>query len=170
MSRPILPGQGFPSLSWPTAGGGTLDLSKETGWRILVVYRGRHCPLCRRYIDELQRLLSDYQQSGIFVAALSADPHERAEAQVAEHGWAFPVGYDLVPDEMRQLGLFVSEPRSPEETDRPFAEPGLFVLNPAGELQIVDVSNAPFARPDLRVLLQGLKFVAQNNYPIRGTA
>lgn len=66
-------------------------------------------------------------------------------------GWAFPVGYDLTPDEMRQLGLFVSDPGSPEETDRPFSDPGLFVLNPPGQLQIVDISNAPFARPDLEL-------------------
>lgn len=170
MPRPILPAEEFPSLGWSTADGGKLDLQNEAGWRMLVVYRGRHCPLCRRYLDELQQLLGEYRQAGIFVAALSADPKERAEAQVAEHGWAFPVGYDLMPDEMRQLGLFVSDPRSPEETDRQFAEPGLFVLNPAGEIQIVDVSNAPFARPDLRTLLQGIKFVAQNDYPVRGAA
>ena len=170
MSHHILPGQEFPSLGWPTAAGGSLELRNEPGWRVLVIYRGLHCPLCRRYLDELQQLLSDYEEAGVSVAAVSADPKERAEAQVAEHGWAFPVGYGLSVDQMHRLGLFVSEPRSPEETDRPFAEPGLFVLNPAGELQIVDVSNAPFARPDLRVLLQGLKFVAQNNYPIRGTA
>lgn len=170
VSRPVFPGEEFPSLSWPTAGGGTLDLSSKAGWRMLVVYRGRHCPLCGRYLDELQQLLAECEQAGVFVAALSADPKERAEAQVAERGWAFPVGYDLGAEDMRRLGLFVSDPRSPEETDRAFAEPGLFVLNPGGKLQIVDVSNAPFARPDLRALLQGIKFVAQNNYPIRGTA
>lgn len=46
----------------------------------------------------------------------------------------------------------------------------MFVLNPAGELQIIDVSNAPFSRPDLKMLLSGLKFVIANDYPIRGTA
>lgn len=170
MSRPVAPGEELPSLSWSTAGGGELNLNNEGGWRILVVYRGRHCPLCRRYLNELQQLMSEYQDAGIFVAALSADPRERAEAQVVEQGWTFPVGYDLTPEEMRQLGLFVSAPRSPEETDRPFAEPGVFVLNPESQLQIVDISNAPFARPDLRTLLQGITFVAQNDYPIRGTA
>jgi hypothetical protein len=71
---------------------------------------------------------------------------------------------------MRGLGLYVSNPRSPEETDRPFPEPALFVINPKDELQIIDVSNAPFARPDLEALLAGLKFVIANDYPIRGTA
>ena len=32
---------------------------------------------------------------------------------------------------------------------------GLFVLNPDGQLVIIDYSNSPFARPDLRILVEG---------------
>ncbi|MFD0391286.1 hypothetical protein ACFQ4K_31090 [Tistrella bauzanensis] len=71
---------------------------------------------------------------------------------------------------MRGLGLYVSAPRSAQETDRPFAEPGVFVINPDGAVQIVDISNAPFARPDLAALLRGISFVQAKSYPIRGTA
>jgi hypothetical protein len=80
------------------------------------------------------------------------------------------VGYDLSIDDMRTLGLYVSNPRSPQETDRPFAEPGLFVINPQGDAQIIDISNAPFARPELKSLLNGLRFVISKQYPIRGSA
>jgi hypothetical protein len=62
----------------------------------------------------------------------------------------------------------VSTPRSAQETDQPFPEPGLFVVNGDGKIQIVDISNAPFARPDLATLLGGIKFVRANDYPIRG--
>jgi len=62
-----------------------------------------------------------------------------------------------------------SEPRSDTETDRPFPEPGLFVVNPKGKVQIVDISNAPWARPDLARVANGLKYLQDNNYPIRGT-
>ena len=41
---------------------------------------------------------------------------------------------------------------------------------PQGRLQIIDISNAPFARPDLDGLLNGLKFIQEKDYPIRGTA
>ena len=39
------------------------------------------------------------------------------------------------------------------------------------QVQIVDISNAPFARPDLDALTTGLEFIKNpaNNYPIRGT-
>jgi hypothetical protein len=46
----------------------------------------------------------------------------------------------------------------------------LFVLNAQGEVQIVDLSNAPFARPDLKALLKGIQFVMSKDYPIRGRA
>lgn len=71
---------------------------------------------------------------------------------------------------MRQLGLYISEPRSPQETDRPFSEPGLFVVNPQGLVHIVDVSNAPCVRPDLKGVLNGINFIKERGYPIRGTA
>jgi hypothetical protein len=66
-------------------------------------------------------------------------------------------------------GVVPMHGRSPEETDRPFPVPGLFVVNPEGRAHIIDVSNAPFARPDLDALLNGLKFIREKNYPIRGT-
>jgi hypothetical protein len=58
---------------------------------------------------------------------------------------------------MKVLGLYVSEPRSEKETDRPFAEPGVFVINADGLLQVLDISNAPFSRPDLAGLATGIE-------------
>ena len=49
-----------------------------------------------------------------------------------------------------------------------FNEAGVDV-NADGNIQILDISNAPFARPDLEGLLKGIKFVRDNDYPIRGT-
>lgn len=72
---------------------------------------------------------------------------------------------------MQELGLYISVPRSEKETDHPFAEPGLFVVNDKNEVQVVDISNASFARPELETLVSGLRFIRdpENNYPIRGT-
>lgn len=144
--------------------------SNGSGWRLRVVYRGKHCPLCKTYLNTLNEMVGEFQAANIALFTVSADGKEKAEADVAEHGWTFPVGYGLSVDEMRQLGLYISDPRSPQETDRPFAEPALFVINPAGNTQIIDISNAPFARPDLKSLLKGLQFVISKDYPIRGRA
>jgi peroxiredoxin len=163
-------GAAMPKLSLPKAGGGNVIVGGEGRWQIVVVYRGKHCPLCRRYLKTLDDLLEDFQSIGMEVVAVSGDPKDKAESEVAEEGWRFPVAYDLSPEEMRTLGLYISEPRSPQETDRLFPEPGLFVVNPEGKAQIIDVSNAPFARPDLQGVLNGLKFIRERDYPIRGTA
>ena len=163
-------GAPFPKVSWPTVGGGALDPASGEGWRLLVVYRGKHCPLCKTYLKTLNDLLGDFTAAKISVAALSADSRDKAVSEAESQGWSFTVGYDLTPPQMMSLGLYVSTPRSAEEADRPFAEPGLFVINPNGLVQIIDISNAPFVRPDLRSLLGGLQFVIAKDYPIRGMA
>ncbi len=170
MSQKLTAGAPFPETELALAGGGTVKLGgPRDGWQLIVVYRGRHCPLCKKYLTRLEELKADYEATGTEVVALSADPSDKAEADKADLGLTMDVAYGLDAAAMRRLGLYVSEPRSPQETDRPFAEPALFVVNPAGDIQIVDVSNAPFARPDLDNVLGGLKFIQANDYPIRGT-
>jgi peroxiredoxin len=165
----IEPGTPMPAFRVRGVSGEELSIGRADNWELVVVYRGKHCPLCSRYLSTLNRLLDDFRSLGIRVIALSADPREKAESQAAEESWRFPIGYDLTVDQMRLLGLYVSAPRSPKETDRPFSEPGLFLVNPQGRLHVVDVSNAPFARPDLQTLLDGLRFLLANDYPVRGT-
>lgn len=169
MSAKLSAGSAFPSIPIATADGNTVDPSSQSGWRMLVVYRGKHCPLCKKYFKTLDGMLGELNSAGVAVLAASADPKEKAEADVVGEGWRFPVGYGLSMEQMRALGLYISEPRSPQETDRPFAEPGLFVINPEGRVQIIDISNAPFARPDLSGILNGIKLIQERNYPIRGT-
>ena len=163
------PGTPMPAFRVPSVSGEELDFGAADDWKMVVVYRGKHCPLCRSYLSALNLLVDEFQSLGIKIVALSADPLEKAEIQAREERWRFAIGYDLSIDQMRNLGLYISAPRSPMETDRPFSEPTLFIVNPEGRLQIVDISNAPFSRPDLRALLDGLRFLRANDYPIRGT-
>jgi peroxiredoxin len=163
-------GQAFPAMSWEAVGGVSVNPQAASGWRLLVVYRGKHCPLCKAYLKTLGEMKADFETAQVAVMTLSADPKEKAESEAREEGWDFPVGYGLTPEQMHTLGLYVSNPRSPEETDRPFAEPGVFVINPEGNAQIIDISNAPFSRPDLKALLKGVQFVMSKGYPVRGTA
>ena len=168
-SQKLQAGSMLPAISLAKVGGGELQIGGAGGWKMLVVYRGKHCPICRTYLKTLGELLEQFEAAGAEVIVVSADPKEKAEAETRDEKWRFPVGYDLSLDQMRELGLYISEPRSPQETDRPFSEPALFITNLEGKLQIVDVSNAPFARPELNSVLSGLKFVQEKNYPIRGT-
>jgi len=159
----------MPKVSVPSVKGGKIRLDAGDGWRLVVVYRGRHCPICKKYFRRLQELTPQFRERGAEVIAMSADPREKAEADVQEFGWDFTVGYGLTPEQMRALGLYISEPRSPKETDRPFAEPAVFLVRPDNRIQIVDIANAPFARTDLDQILSGLIWIQDNDYPVRGT-
>jgi peroxiredoxin len=136
---------------------------------MVIVYRGKHCPVCKNYLGGFMEIQQNFAEANTDVVVISGDPEEKAQADVDEFGWDFAVGYGLSQDQMRDLGLYISEPRSEAETDRPFPEPGLFVVNPEGKVQVVDISNAPWTRPDLARVANGLKYVQANNYPIRGT-
>lgn len=167
-------GSTFPALTVPQLGGGEITLGAPQGgrdWQMVVVYRGQHCPMCTSYLKVLNTLLPDFHALGVDVVAVSADPTGKAADQMALVAPDFPVGYDLSIAQMHSLGLYVSTPRSAQETEIPFAEPGIFVVNADGAIQVTDISNAPFARPDLKTLLGGLRFIRnpENNYPIRGT-
>ena len=163
-------GAPMPEIALPKVGGGTVQIGGPGRWQLVIVYRGKHCPLCNKYLTRLQELKPDYDASDTEVVAISTDPQEKAEATVSTLGLGVPVGYNLSIAQAHDLGLYISNPRTPQETDAPYAEPGTFLINPDGHLQIIDISSAPFSRPDLAALLRGIKFIREKNYPIRGNA
>ncbi len=167
-------GAALPTISVSKLGGGELTLGVPEApydWQLVVVYRGKHCPLCTRFLGELNDSLPALNELGVDLVAVSADPLNKTQDQIEPLDLKFKVGYDLSLAQMQQLGLYISHPRSPEENDRPFAEPGMFAINAEGKLQLVDYSNAPFLRPHLPGVIAGLGFIRNpdNNYPIRGT-
>ena len=152
----------------------TVDISKPTGdadWQMVVVYRGRHCPMCTKFLNRLAEVRQRLLDIGIDMAAVSGDSKAQLENHMEKLDVNFPLFYGLTEEQMKKLGLYISIPRSEQETDHNFAEPGLFVINADGRLQVVDLSNNPFARPDVEIFVSGLEWIRNpdNNYPIRGT-
>ncbi len=168
--KPNAGGQ-LPKMSFPKLGGGTIDVGgPRDRYTLLVIYRGKHCGRCKKYLAILEGLKSDWEDAGFDVFAVSADSAAKAQADVDEFSWSFSVGYDLTEPQMRALGVYVSDPLSPQEADRRFAEPAVFCVRPDGVVQIVCLSNGPAARPDLNELLDGMKFNIANDRPARGMA
>lgn len=159
-----------PRFTLPKAGGGTVEIGKpKDRWTMLFVYRGAHCPRCKRFLNKLDSMLDDWT-AAVDVVVVSADTEEIAVADLREFEWTFDLCYGLREDQMRALGLFISHPLSDAEAEGLFAEPGTFGIRPDGTLMLVDISNGPAARPDLDELLDGMKFNIDNNRPTRGTA
>jgi len=103
------------------------------------------------------------------MVAISGDPAEKAAAIVEATEATFAVAYGFSIEQMQDLRLYISNPRSSDETDRPFPEPGMFAVNGEGKVQLIDISNAPFNRADLGELVETIEWIQENNYPIRGT-
>ena len=173
-SKKIMAGAAFPALPASNLDGETVDLSRPTGgadWHMVVVYRGQHCPLCTKYLNRLDSFVEPLAAIGVSVVAVSADSAEQLTSHLERLETRVPLFYGLTVEQMSELGVYISVPRSEKETDHLFPEPGLFVINSDGNVQVVDISNNPFVRPELDALVSGLEWIRNpdNNYPIRGT-
>lgn len=166
-------GGAFPAIEAKLLNGETVKLGQPQNgldWQMVVVYRGRHCPLCTRYLNQLPGAVDALKDIGVDLIAVSGDSKDQLESHMQKLEVNFPIAYGLTLEQMKALGVYISDPRSEAETDHPFAEPGLFVVNSEGIIQVVDISNNPFVRPELQTLVNGLAWIRDpnNNYPIRG--
>lgn len=170
-SQPLKPLAGvvFPATTVSLTTGGTIELGRPgEHWTLIVIYRGKHCGRCKKYLNTLQSMQADWKHAGFDIVTLSADSLARAQDDIEQFGWDFPVGYNLSETDMRRLGLYISDPLDDNEAQGRFAEPAIFVLRPDATIQIVAISNGPAARPALDELLDGMIFTKNNNKPPRG--
>ncbi|HMB76256.1 MAG TPA: peroxiredoxin-like family protein [Kiloniellaceae bacterium] len=172
---PLFPRQAVPSLDVATLDGANWRLADQrpAAFTMVVFYRGYHCPICSRYLGDLQSKLEAFEELGVGVIALSSDTQERARQ--AQQDWNLPrltIGYDLPLEVARAWGLYVSTGRgktsSGLEEPALFSEPGLFLVRPDGTLYFGSVQTMPFARPSFQEILGAIGFVLKNDYPARG--
>lgn len=161
----------FPEISLQALSGEALVIGRppQGQWQLLVIYRGLHCPICKKYLGQLNEMKADFDKMNVQIVAVSTDPEEKAKKTASELGLDFEVAYGLSIDQARDLGLYISTPMDSTETDQPFAEPGMFFIRPDGGLHFDEVSSAPFCRPDLEMVKMGIGIIHEKDYPARGT-
>ncbi|MCB1959063.1 MAG: AhpC/TSA family protein [Rhodocyclaceae bacterium] len=171
----LIPRQTVPALQVDTLRHGHFDLSAETpqNFTLVVFYRGLHCPICAKYLMELERLAPEFAQRGVGIIALSSDGAERAQAMADKIKAAhLRIGHGLSLTSAREWGLYVSTSRGKTsigiEEPALFSEPGLFIVRPDCTLYYGAVQTMPFARPLFAELLGAIDFALNNNYPARG--
>lgn len=164
-------GEALPAFAATKLDGTPMTYEGSHGqWFLLVVYRGKHCGRCKKYLNKLESMQGEWRKAGFDILAVSGDSIDKAKSDQTEFGWTFDLACELSETDMNKLGLYVSDPLSPDETDRRFAEPGIFVIRPDNTVQIAAISNGPSARPDLEELLDGMIFTIENEKPARGMA
>jgi peroxiredoxin len=171
----ILPRHPVPSLNVPLVNGGRFVLGATPGEKfdLIVFYRGLHCPICAKYLIELERLAPEFAQRGVNILALSSDEESRGTEmaqKVQAKGVKF--GFGLSLRSARQWGLFISTSRGKTsigiEEPALFSEPGVFIVRPDSTLYYGSVQTMPFARPQFQDLLAAIDFAISKNYPARG--
>ena len=90
----LLPRQPVPPLNLKLTKGESFVLGQDPGkaFDLLVFYRGLHCPICTKYLLELERLAPEFAQRGVNVIAISSDDEDRAR-QMADKVKAVNVRY-----------------------------------------------------------------------------
>lgn len=175
MPAALLPRHPVPSLNVPLVGGGRYSLGANPGEKfdLIVFYRGLHCPICAKYLLELERLTPEFATRGVQVVAISSDDAERGQAmseKVKASGTKF--GHSLSLRSARQWGLYISTSRGKTSIgiDEPtlFSEPGVFLVRPDGTLYYGAVQTMPFARPQFQDLIGAIDFAVAKDYPARG--
>lgn len=171
MTHP-LPQTPAPALDLPLVGGQRFALNEERPDRftLVVFYRGWHCPICRGYLQQLQKALPELAELGVTTVAVSADTAERAQRAVDEwHLDQLRVAYGQTEDSMRQWGLYLSGGIKDPEPDL-FGEPGVYLIRPDGTIHMAVLNSMPAARPRIEDLLGAIKYFVQTDYPARGEA
>lgn len=109
----------FSKFETPKFGVGVLTVGAPLGdndWQLVIVYRGKHCPICIRYLNTLNEFLPKFNELGIDVIAVSAGTQEHASLQLVDIKTDFAVGYDMSIEQMQSLGLYISDHRSDIES------------------------------------------------------
>ena len=113
-TKALTPRQAVPALGFPLVNGEQFVLGAQAAdkFDLVVFYRGLHCPICAKYLIELEALVPEFNKRGVQVVAVSSDDAERAAAMAekikANH---LRVGYGLSLASARQWGLYISAGR-----------------------------------------------------------
>ena len=170
----LKPRQPVPALEVDTLDG-RWSLAEQTpqNFTMIVFYRGLHCPICSKYVGELDKLAADFDELGVSILVTSGDTRERA--QQAKDDWGLSnldLGYGVTTEQARDWGLHRSAGRGLTsigiEEPAEFSEPGLFIMKPDNTLYWAQVNTMPFARPHFREIIGALKFALEKDYPARG--
>nr|WP_299339213.1 peroxiredoxin-like family protein [Allomuricauda sp.] len=169
MNRPT-PKQTAPDLSFPLLNGNPWKLAEQTPeqFTLLVFYRGLHCPICKKYLQQLQELLPEFDERGVNVVAVSMDTEKRA--RLSRQKWELPnltLGYNLGEEAAREWSLYLSKGVKDGEPSI-FSEPGLFLIDNQNKVYYSAINSNPWGRPYLPTFVKAVDYIIKSNYPARG--
>jgi peroxiredoxin len=169
MNRPT-PKHIAPDLQFPLLDGNQWILADQNpdNFILVVFYRGLHCPLCKKYLKQLQELLPNFKERGVDVVAISMDSEKRA--RLSRQKWELSnltLGYELSQELARNWGLYLSAGVKEGEPDI-FSEPGLFLIDNNNQVYYSAINSNPWGRPYLPSFVKAVDYIIESGYPARG--
>ncbi|KAI9340521.1 thioredoxin-like protein [Obelidium mucronatum] len=146
----LLPGQQFPLVTASLVGSADkqplFTPNNENGEStLIVIYRGAFCPYCAKQIKHLQETFEKLKSAKINLIVASCRLATRSRKIRSRYGYfRFPVAYGLGIEEMRELGVYVSNPTHYIEQEHVFSEPAWFLVEPDGAIKYLEYASAPF--------------------------
>jgi peroxiredoxin len=159
-----LPEDTMPALEAELVDGDAWRLAEEhpSKLALLVFYCGADCPICRKWLGALERLLPRFVEHGVSVIALSCD--KRPDAERAKRVWKLAnlrVGFGIEPEDARKAGLYISEANGISHT-----EPGILAVKPEeGTLYAAWVQSSPHGRPRFADVLSAVENMLARGLP-----
>jgi peroxiredoxin len=168
-----LPDDTMPAIDAGLAGGGDWHIADEQPQMLalLVFYHGLQCPICRKWLGTLERLLPEFERRGVSAIALSTDTRARAEQAKRDWGLAnLRIGYGVEPEDARKAGVYISEGRGAHpgtgiEEMTLFTEPAVLAIKPDGLLYMAWTQSGPHARPHFSELLSAIEGALLDGLP-----
>ena len=150
--------------------GNTWDLADQQveNFTLVVFYRGLHCPICEKYLKQLQELQPEFEERGSKVVAVSMDTEKRA--RLSRQKWELPelsLGFELPEATARAWSLYLSAGVKEGEPEL-FSEPGLFLIDKHHVIYYSSINSNPWGRPHLPSFVKAIDFIVSANYPARG--
>jgi peroxiredoxin len=106
LSEKLSAGAIIPGIALPTIAGEPARIGGAASrWRIVFVYRGLHCGVCKSYLARLDDRRAEFEAEGIDLVAVSGDTREQATEFAEAANLTIPVAYGLSVDQMKALGL-----------------------------------------------------------------
>ena len=169
MTRPT-PKQQAPELTFPVLGGDSWNLTEQQPehFTLIVFYRGLHCPICKKYLQQLAGLLPEFEKLGVNVLAVSRDSEKRA--RLSRQKWDIPqltLGYGLDQATAKAWGLYLSKGVKEGEPEV-FSEPGLFLIDSSNAVYYAAINSNPWGRPYLPSFVKAVDYIVKTGYPARG--
>ncbi|MEM8907720.1 MAG: peroxiredoxin-like family protein [Bacteroidota bacterium] len=169
MSRPT-PKHQAPDLSFSLLDGGEWHLNQQNppNFTLIIFYRGLHCSVCRKYLQQLEALVPEFDARGVNIVAVSMDTEKRA--RLSRQKWELSkltLGYALSEKNAKAWGLYLSKGVKDGEPEV-FSEPGLFLIDRENQVYYSAMNSNPWGRPYLPSFVKAVDYIVESGYPARG--